>query len=102
MPGGADWPACLRSPAGHPIRQPLPCNQLLDYDLLINGQGIADWAPHLLYPGAQRPNLVLRERLDQLLHGSCRKPHHPAADGLLCADRLLQGARSPKTAPPCW
>ena len=24
--------------------QPLPCNQLLDYDLLINGQGIAGWA----------------------------------------------------------
>ncbi|EKT4478199.1 alkaline phosphatase family protein [Pseudomonas putida] len=78
---------------------PLPCNQLLDYDLLINGQGIADWAPHLLYPGAQRPNLVLRERLDQLLHGSCRKPHHPAADGLLCADRLLQGCKKPEDRP---
>lgn len=78
---------------------PLPCNQLLDYDLLINGQGIADWAPHLLYPGAQRPNLVLRERLEQLLHGSCRKPHHPAADGLLCADRLLQGCKKPEDRP---
>lgn len=72
---------------------------MLDYDLLINGQGIADWAPHLLYPGAQRPNLVLRERLDQLLHGSCRKPHHPAADGLLCADRLLQGCKKPEDRP---
>lgn len=79
--------------------RPLPCNQLLDYDLIINGQGIAGWAPHLLYPGTQRPNLVLRERLDHLLHGSCRKPHHPAADGLLCADRLLQGCARPEDRP---
>ncbi len=78
---------------------PLPCNQQLDYDLLINGQGIAGWAPHLLYPGTQRPSLVLRDRLDHLLHGSCRKPHHPAADGLLCADRLLQACEQPEDRP---
>ncbi len=79
--------------------KPLPCNQQLDYDLLINGQGIAAWAPHLLYPGTQRPSLVLRDRLDHLLHGSCRKPHHPAADGLLCADRLLQACEQPEDRP---
>ncbi|WAB99700.1 alkaline phosphatase D family protein [Pseudomonas putida] len=79
--------------------QPLPCNVELEYDLLIDGQGIADWAPHLLYPGRQRPSLVLRDRLDQLLHGSCRKPHHPAADGLLCADRLLQACTRPEERP---
>lgn len=78
---------------------PLPCNQLLDYDLMINGQGIASWAPHLLYPGTQRPSLVLRDRLDHLLHGSCRKPHHPAADGLLCADRLLKACTKPEDRP---
>ncbi|WP_410959906.1 hypothetical protein, partial [Salmonella sp. SAL4362] len=43
-----------------------------------------------LYPGRQRASLVLKPRLDQLLHGSCRKPHHPAADGLLQVDRLLE------------
>ncbi|MFJ4155609.1 alkaline phosphatase D family protein [Pseudomonas sp. NPDC089752] len=79
--------------------QPLPVNCAVEYDLLINGQGIADWAPHLLYPGQQRPSLVLRERLDQLLHGSCRKPHHPAADGLLCADRLLAACQRPEERP---
>ncbi|MGH8351492.1 MAG: alkaline phosphatase D family protein [Pseudomonas sp.] len=69
----------------------LPCDESIDYDLLIDGAetGIADWAPHLLYGGARCPNFVLRARVDQLLHGSCRKPHHPAADGLLCVDRLL-------------
>lgn len=82
------------------FEQPLPYDAVLEYDLrLSNGQGIADWAPHLLYPGARRPSFVLRERLDQLLHGSCRKPHHPAADGLLCADRLLAAALLPTERP---
>lgn len=67
----------------------LPCDECIGYDLLLDGEGIANWAPHLLYDGAVRPDFVVRSRLDQLLHGSCRKPHHPAADGLLCADRLL-------------
>ena len=80
--------------------QPLPCNKALHYDLLLDsGQGITDWAPHLLYPGSQRPSFVLRERLEQLLHGSCRKPHYPAADGLLCADRLLQQCQQPQERP---
>ena len=79
---------------------PLPCNVAVAYDLqLPTGEGIADWAPHLLYPGASRPSLVLRERIEQLLHGSCRKPHHPAADGLLCADRLLQACTTPEERP---
>ncbi|MNM74993.1 hypothetical protein D3C81_867630 [compost metagenome] len=79
--------------------QPLPCNVALEYDLRINGQCIAEWAAHLLYPGSQRPSLVLRDRLDHLLHGSCRKPHHPAAEGLLCADRLLMQCQHPEQRP---
>lgn len=79
---------------------PLPCDVALSYDVLLgNGQSIADWAPHLLYPGASRPNLVLRTQMDQLLHGSCRKPHHPVADGLLCADRLLAANPLPAERP---
>uniref|UniRef100_UPI001596D6B0 alkaline phosphatase D family protein n=1 Tax=Pseudomonas faucium TaxID=2740518 RepID=UPI001596D6B0 len=79
--------------------QPLPCDIALEYDLLIDGLGIASWAPYLLYPGQQRPNLVLRGHLEQLLHGSCRKPHHPASDGLLCADRLLLACQDPQQRP---
>lgn len=68
----------------------LPCDTLIEYDLLIDDAGIADWAPHLLYADARCPNFVLRKKADHLLHGSCRKPHHPAPDGLLCVDRLLE------------
>ncbi|WP_246218916.1 hypothetical protein [Pseudomonas izuensis] len=78
----------------------LPCDELIEYDLLIaDGTGIADWAPHLLYGDARMPNFVLRSRIDQLLHGSCRKPHHPAADGLLCVDALLAQEHEPCDRP---
>ncbi|WP_165665234.1 alkaline phosphatase family protein [Metapseudomonas otitidis] len=78
---------------------PLPQDTPIAYDLLIDGQGIAEWAPHLLYGEATRPDFVLRSRIDHLLHGSCRKPHHPAPDGLLCADRLLAERPLPEQRP---
>jgi len=75
---------------------PLPTDCLIEYDLRIHDgaveQGIADWAPHLLYDGATRPSFVIKSRLDRVLHGSCRKPHHSATDGLLCVDELLSDA----------
>lgn len=78
---------------------PLPCDERIGYDLLLDGIGIAGWAPHLLYDGATHPDFVVRSRLDQLLHGSCRKPHHPATDGLLCADRLLASPHAARERP---
>ncbi|MGP0172906.1 alkaline phosphatase family protein [Pseudomonas sp. NCHU5208] len=75
------------------LEQALPQDVRIAYDLQIveNGsqRGLIDWAPHLLHEGRERADFVLRSRIDQLLHGSCRKPHHAADDGLLCADRLL-------------
>lgn len=85
------------------LDSPLPCDVQIDYDLILQtvygAQDIAQWAPHLLYDGARQPSFVLHSRLEQLLHGSCRKPHHPAADGLLCADRLLMECTDPKARP---
>ncbi|MGO4002084.1 alkaline phosphatase D family protein [Pseudomonas fluorescens] len=86
------------------LDQALPQDVSIDYDLLVNGDdgqqsGIADWAPHLLYGTAQSANFVLRSRIDQLLHGSCRKPHFPARDGLLCVDQLLADNPAPEQRP---
>ncbi|WJM96011.1 alkaline phosphatase D family protein [Pseudomonas defluvii] len=82
---------------------PLPVDEAIGYDLVIHGasepQHIADWAPHLLYDGKQRPDFVLRAQLDNVLHGSCRKPHFDAADGLLCADRLLATEHTAQARP---
>ncbi|QFT24480.1 hypothetical protein FIV02_23215 [Pseudomonas sp. THAF187a] len=76
-----------------PLERALPQDVRIAYDLQIiaadGTRGMADWAAHLLHDGAEHADFVLRARLDQLLHGSCRKPHHAADDGLLCADRLL-------------
>ncbi|WP_338772051.1 alkaline phosphatase family protein [Massilia sp. METH4] len=76
------------------LPEPLPQDTIVEYDLLVElgdgkAGGIADWAPHLLHAGAARPSMVLRSRSDNILFGSCRKPHHPAPDGLARADALL-------------
>ncbi|WP_028239725.1 alkaline phosphatase D family protein [Stutzerimonas azotifigens] len=75
------------------LDEPLPTDRLIEYDLQLGEpgarQGIAAWAPHLLNDDGRLPAFAIRSRLDRVLHGSCRKPHHPTADGLLCVDRLL-------------
>ncbi len=77
----------------------LPLDVEISYDLLFDNTGIADWAPHLLYANAQLPSFVLHSRIHQLVHGSCRKPHHSADEGLLCVDRLLAAAQTPADRP---
>ena len=80
------------------LASPLPSDVLIGYDLLIrdtqgNESGIASWAPHLLYAGETHPSFVIKSRLDNLLHGSCRKPHHASQDGLARADAWLDERR---------
>ncbi len=87
------------------LDEALPSDCVIEYDLRISGeglaeQGIADWAPHLLYAGRAWPSFVIKSRLDRVLHGSCRKPHHPAADGLLCVDELLARELDNPTSRP--
>ncbi|WP_228276820.1 alkaline phosphatase family protein [Marinobacter sp. JSM 1782161] len=83
----------------------IPLDTLIGYDLRIDdgasaGQGIADWAPHLLYPGQSRPAFVLRRQLEQLLHGSCRRPHHTSGDGMARADSWLAERATDAAARP--
>jgi hypothetical protein len=76
---------------------PLPTDRWIGYRLdlqpLVDPEGPwsgwADWAPELCYPERESPGFVLPSRVSSLLHGSCRKPHHPDRDGLAEADRLL-------------
>lgn len=87
-----------------PLDSALPQDVAIAYDLLIDdaadgARAIADWAPHLLYADAEMPVFVLHSRIDNLLHGSCRKPHHSADEGLLCVDRLLAQTPEPQQRP---
>lgn len=79
---------------------PVPEDTLVGYDLgLVSaGEGggavawIGDWAPHLCRPGAAQPDYVVKRRLDRVYHGSCRRPHHPADDGLARLDAEVLAA----------
>lgn len=77
----------------------LPVDAFIQYDVRLAGGGILDWAPHLLSAEGELPRFVLRARFDHLLHGSCRKPHHASADGLIAVDRLLQACTAPAERP---
>lgn len=83
----------------------LPHDTRLEYDLGLTGERseapewILGWAPHLCPEGRERPGFTLKSRLDRILHGSCRRPHHPAADGLVRVDEELQKAERLEDVP---
>lgn len=75
------------------VDDPLPTERVLAYDMLFDDQErLTDHLPDLVYPGQTHPTFVIPHQLNHLLHGSCRKPHHPSADGLQEVDRLLERA----------
>jgi hypothetical protein len=72
---------------------PLPRDQVIGYDLIARVDGtpqrLRDLLPDLVYTGQQRPSFTIPSRIENLLHGSCRKPHHPGPDALLHVDELI-------------
>lgn len=73
-----------------------PENTLLSYDIITsihNGktESITELS-HLLYPDQKLPNLVIKPNIENLLHGSCRKPHYKSEDGLKQVDCVLQAS----------
>ncbi|RBP27552.1 hypothetical protein DET50_11437 [Marinobacter pelagius] len=85
------------------LEDPLPRDTRLEYDLGITATDgtswIRDWAPHLCPDNRERPGFVLKSRLDRILHGSCRRPHHPSGDGLVRVDEELHKARHLEDVP---
>ena len=81
----------------------LPRDTRLHYDLGVNDdrsmEWIKDWAPHLCPEGKASPGFVLKSRLDRILHGSCRRPHHPSGDGLVRVDNELANAQTVEDTP---
>lgn len=104
-----------------PLDDALPRDVRIAYDLAyranaeggVNAEGevstegkgtgwrsMRDWGEALCYDGEPLPTLVLRSRYDNLLHGSCRKPHHASPDGLVRADRWLSERHADSAARP--
>ena len=71
-----------------------PADCVLHYDLSFADEEdchwIASWAPHLCHAGQTSPHTVIQSRVKRILHGSCRKPHHAADDGLRRVDAEIR------------
>lgn len=81
-------------------KTPLSDQQYIEYDVLFDGQGIKHTSPHLLYADQHSPGFVFKSHIDKLLHGSCRRPHHTATDGLIRVDQQLEACvNSPADRP---
>ncbi len=82
--------------------QPFLVDEWISYDVGLQPKNdtilwLRETAPQLFYGDTLRPSFVVKSRIDQLLHGSCRNPHHDGgegADGLLVVDKLLAQARN--------
>lgn len=72
---------------------PLPTGCWIGYHLEFNisDQWIpaTELLPELCYEDQATPGFVIQPTVQHLLHGSCRKPHHPSGDGLVRADLEL-------------
>lgn len=89
------------------LESALPCDERIEYDLQVETQqgdwrSLPEWAPWLCYDGAAYPAFVVASRHHRLMHGSCRKPHHDSADGLVRADSWLAEQQSAPTEWPAW
>lgn len=72
---------------------PLANDTEIEYDLISDTQSLLkDSLSTLTYDNKQRPSLVLKTDAQQVLHGSCRKPHHDEDDALIRVDGLLASA----------
>lgn len=95
----------------------LPSDTCIEYDLLIepfnseiNKQAgkaatsnldsdklplcLVDIIPHLTYDSNLRPSFIVHSTLNNVLHGSCRNPHHSSQDNLVAGDSLLKNKLS--------
>ena len=72
----------------------LPAETYIEYDLFLANADLAGQAmlplattlPTLCYEGKLRPSFIIQDRINNLLHGSCRNPQHPSQDSLLAGD----------------
>ncbi|AQS38143.1 PhoD-like phosphatase [Shewanella psychrophila] len=54
---------------------------------------------HLNYQDKQTPEFVIKPQIDNMLHGSCRNPHHHSGDALVAADTRLSQDLSIEARP---
>lgn len=81
----------------------LPVATYIEYDLLltnspdsfgsrtqVSSKCLADIIPYLAFGDKSRPSFIIQENINNLLHGSCRNPHHESQDSLIAGERLVE------------
>lgn len=67
---------------------------IIGYNLTFNTDKesftLTELCPDIFYPNEDSINLHYQPQLHSILHGSCRKPHHPGSDGLVIADKHIE------------
>lgn len=89
-----------------PLEQTLEYDTWAQYDIGLETQQGIQWLkqtlPDLCYEGESQPHFLLKSRMNQVLHGSCRKPHYTTEDesrlqgnndGLISVDQIIETAR---------
>ncbi|WP_369809315.1 alkaline phosphatase family protein [Paraglaciecola sp. MB-3u-78] len=81
------------------------CGSRVNYDItLMDTDGsethLLELLPTLLYSGQSYPSFVIRKQIAQMLHGSCRKPHHDSDDGLVIVDQQIELALAGQIETP--
>lgn len=75
------------------FRVALQCGQALEYDIHFEAHSerssLTELLPCLVLPGLQRPRVYFQHNVKQVLHGSCRKPHHNQSDALVRVEQHL-------------
>jgi len=76
----------------------LPVETYIEYDLLIKNNNdetadslkcLAETSPNLAFSDKARPSFIIQDKINNLLHGSCRNPHHASQDSLLAGEALV-------------
>lgn len=83
----------------------LPTDTALEYDIsLVSDDGtmqaVVELIPDIVYSGQVRPSFVIRQNVSNILHGSCRKPHHDSTDGLVKVDEEISHSINDPTLRP--
>ncbi|BDM63016.1 metallophosphatase-binding domain protein [Shewanella sp. NFH-SH190041] len=71
----------------------MPLNIRISYQLSDSEQGdLFSHIPELTYHGNALPDVMVQPEIKQIMHGSCRNPHHHSGDALVAADTKLSMA----------
>ena len=79
---------------------PLPENTIIKYNFKCDSSWLTELEPNLLYKGHEHLSFSIQLNIQQVFHGSCRKPHHPSSDGLVQVDQQLSQCLQHQTTRP--